>query len=264
MPKLWLTYAWKDNEDNDVDHVIRELRNAGVDVRFDRAELLAGERVWQQIDRAIADPTVDGLALFATKNSLESEPCQEELAYALDRVLRKSARPFKLIGIFPAPMDRTLIPSALATRLYVDLTDPTWKQQIVDSLQGHRSGPDLSTVEPYGMAWHSYDGKHVLEVWPRAGTWAPCVIAIPTAEAGLMTMVMQGPRGLITGSGMVQSSECGTQDGVWKGQSLNHAIDARQSAQAFFTARPSKVMFGAPSQLFEVRLSFGHVGPSAI
>ena len=30
MAKLWLTYAWKDNQDQDVDHVIEKLKEAGV------------------------------------------------------------------------------------------------------------------------------------------------------------------------------------------------------------------------------------------
>jgi hypothetical protein len=39
MAKLWLTYAWKDNQDQDVDHVVGELKRVGLDVAFDRAHI---------------------------------------------------------------------------------------------------------------------------------------------------------------------------------------------------------------------------------
>jgi hypothetical protein len=41
MTKLWLTYAWKDNEVEQVDFVAQELRKAGLDVRVDRVALVA-------------------------------------------------------------------------------------------------------------------------------------------------------------------------------------------------------------------------------
>jgi hypothetical protein len=49
MTKLWLTYAWKDNEVEQVDFVAQELRKAGLDVRVDRVALVAGRRLWPQI-----------------------------------------------------------------------------------------------------------------------------------------------------------------------------------------------------------------------
>ena len=53
---LWLTYAWVDNEDADVDHVIRELGQAGLDLHFDRRQIIPGQRLWPQIDKEISDP----------------------------------------------------------------------------------------------------------------------------------------------------------------------------------------------------------------
>ena len=134
MKTLWLTYAWKDNEDLNIDHVIGALKSDEMDVNYDRIQLVAGRRLWDQIDSAITDPTsCQGWAIYATRNSLESEPCQEELAYALDKTLRQRGD-FPLIGIFPEPLDRALIPSALATRLYVNLRDPEWANRIRDSV----------------------------------------------------------------------------------------------------------------------------------
>jgi hypothetical protein len=135
MTKLWLTYAWKDNEDQDVDHVIQELKRVGLQVGFDRAHIIPGQRLWTQIDKAISDPETDAWAILATENSLRSEPCLEELAYALDRALRTRGTDFPLIGIFPAPIDRAIIPSAIATRLYVTLQQPNWPALVAAGAQ---------------------------------------------------------------------------------------------------------------------------------
>lgn len=109
-PKRWLTYAWKDNEDAQVDHVYHQLTDAGLDVRLDRMQLTVGKQLWPQIDAGITDPKkCDGWAIYATKKSLESEPCLEEIAYALDRALRKRENDFPIIGIFPESLDRELL-----------------------------------------------------------------------------------------------------------------------------------------------------------
>ena len=92
-PKLWLTYAWKDNEDAQVDHVYHELIDAGLDVRLDRTQLTVGQRLWPQIDAGITDPEkCGGWAIYATKKSLESEPCLEEIAYAQAPCRREGSR----------------------------------------------------------------------------------------------------------------------------------------------------------------------------
>jgi hypothetical protein len=49
MKKLWLTYAWKDNEDQDIDFIVQELDPLDLEVRFDRRNLIAGQRLWDQI-----------------------------------------------------------------------------------------------------------------------------------------------------------------------------------------------------------------------
>ncbi|MDO8358714.1 MAG: TIR domain-containing protein [Devosia sp.] len=108
IPKLWLTYAWKNNDDGQIDHVIAELeRQQGLTLGYDRVQLLAGRRLWEQIDAAITDPATDAWATYVTRESLESEPCQEELAYALDRALRTRG------GVFPSSASS---PSLLTAR----------------------------------------------------------------------------------------------------------------------------------------------------
>jgi hypothetical protein len=48
MIKLWLTYAWKDNENDQVDYIVQALQAEGLEVRFDRARLVPGQRLWPQ------------------------------------------------------------------------------------------------------------------------------------------------------------------------------------------------------------------------
>jgi hypothetical protein len=84
--KLWLTYAWKDNEDRDIDFIVQVLDGLTLDVRFDRRSLVPGQRLWTQIGGAITDPAeCDAWGIVLTANSLTSQPCIEELCYALDR-----------------------------------------------------------------------------------------------------------------------------------------------------------------------------------
>ena len=53
--------------------------------------------------------------IYVTRKSLNSEPCREEVAYALDRALQTRGDAFPLIRIFPERADLTLIPGAIAT-----------------------------------------------------------------------------------------------------------------------------------------------------
>ena len=177
MPNLWLTYAWKDNENQDVDFVVQRLEGQGVSVRQDRTQLLAGKRLWDQIAGGIESPHLDGWAIFVTENSLRSEPCLEEIAYALDRALRTRGSNFPLIGIFPTPMDRSIIPSALATRLYVTLKDPDWPTKIGDSLGG-ASTQRTPAVEPYEFKVHRDANDWVYEMRPRDGVWHPASVVV--------------------------------------------------------------------------------------
>ena len=101
MNKLWVTYAWKDNEDLDVDFIIQELGEAGLDVRYDRRQLMTGLPLWEQIDQQITNPqNSDAWAFVVSKYSLESPPCREELNYALSRSLDRRGADYPLIGIF--------------------------------------------------------------------------------------------------------------------------------------------------------------------
>lgn len=261
MTKLWLTYAWKDNETEQVDFVVQKLREFGLKVDFDRAHLIPGQRLWPQIDRAISDPAVsDGWAIYATKNSLSSEPCQEELAYALDRALRTRGQTFPIIGIFPEPLDRSIIPSAIATRLWVSLRDPGWAAQVAAGARGER--PEVSTnVAPYILSRYQDGDREVMEVRPRSGRWYPFWALVPRPEFDAISLVVWGPYGVLPGATMVSQSEVElrfNQSGEeWKGMQIGHAIDPLNSAFVYFSRPPSKLIFGqANGECFRLPLGF--------
>jgi hypothetical protein len=249
--KLWLTYAWVDNDDLDIDHIVLKLRNTGLEVKLDRQHIIPGQRLWSQIDKAISNPEItDAWAIVATEDSLKSEPCIEELAYALDRALRTRGGKFPLIGIFPKPIDRDKIPSAIATRLYVDLRSTNWAEQVVAGVRGIAPLNPMAEVPPFVFKVYKRPVQLVLEIRPRTGRWYPCMIAIPASEYGLLGPVIAAPEGLPPSGGMTSSSEFKSQDGLWRGVKINHAIDALNSVYIHFTEWPSTVVFGGSRNQF--------------
>jgi hypothetical protein len=184
MKSIWITYAWDDNKYGDVDFVAQELIRKGLDVKLDRWNLTAGKRLWEQIESHIQDPSKsDGWLLYATQNSLGSEACKEEFAYALDRALHTRGGEFPVMALFPAPVDRELIPASINIRLSVSITDPDWKERILASVEQRQPDITKPEIEPYDLTIHSLsDERYAIEVRPRAGTWAPFIAGIPINE----------------------------------------------------------------------------------
>lgn len=52
-PKLWVTYAWADNENEDVDFYISRLQEQA-EVHFDRRSVALGKRHWEEFADQIA------------------------------------------------------------------------------------------------------------------------------------------------------------------------------------------------------------------
>jgi len=255
MKKLWLTYAWSDNDDQSVDHVLSKLSQQDLQVEFDRQTLVPGRRIWPQIDASISDPTKsDAWAILVTRNSLNSEACLEELAYALDRALRSRGSDFPIIGIFPAPLDRALIPSAIASRLYVHLTDPTWAERVAAGVRGERPPTKIVNSTPV-VAFHKLNEKNVVELRPRSGRWYPCIVAVPADEVSRLEFVQVAPYGPPTGNGLVHLTKCDSPDGQWKGICATDAADPLRSAFAYFTSLPSRIQFGTQSELHTIDIS---------
>jgi len=250
MAKIWITYAWADNENGDVDFVAQELEQAGMEVKLDRWNISAGQRLWQQIEDFIcSEQHSDAWLLVATSNSLESEPCREEFAYALDRALTARGNKFPVIALFLGPTDQSLIPAGIRTRLYVSITDPDWKERIVAAAEGRMHQVEHQQIRPFHLKIHTDQPGNkpfAIEVRPRAGVWAPFIAAIPMEEKGHVDPnIMIGPRDIPTNSGMlVNCGEGQSPDGkMWVMKAGNQATPT-ESYYVWCSSLPSTLIFG--------------------
>ena len=246
MANIWITYSWEDNKNRDVDFLAQELQAAGLVVKLDRWTLGAGRRLWEQIEKYIQDPKEsDAWVIYATQNSLGSEPCREEFAYALDRALRSRTEAFAVIALFSGSVDSQILPAALRTRLCVSATDPNWKERIKAAAE-HRT-PTVTglVVEPYHIARHiAPDGRHVVEVRPRAGTWAPFIAAIPVAEKDVVQLsLLHGPAGRVPLAGALFNAGQETQ-AEWQLAFASNEATPTLSYYIFCKSLPSKLHFG--------------------
>ena len=114
MKKLWLTYAWADNNEEDIDFIVQELdRIPELEVKLDRRNLVPGQRLWTQIGGFITDPNErDAWAMVVSAESVQSEACIEELSYALDCALGSKRDGFPIIGLLHgiAPSEVPVVP----------------------------------------------------------------------------------------------------------------------------------------------------------
>jgi hypothetical protein len=251
MATIWITYAWDDNSDGDVVFTAQELTRSGITVRLDRWNIGAGHRLWEQIEHFITDPNqCDAWLLYATQNSLGSEPCKEEFAYALDRALRSRGNPFPIIGLFPSTIDTELVPAGLRTRLYVSITDPDWKERIKAAAEGRAPTIVAPTVQPYSLTVHNIANcgasRFAIEVRPRAGTWSPFVAEVPNNEKDRVNPhILHGPRGVIPQGGALFNTGNGTSnDGNWHFVFAQNEATPTQSYFIFCNELPSKLVFG--------------------
>ena len=252
MATIWITYAWADNENNDVDYVIQELRNYGVEVKIDRWSIQAGKRLWEQIANFITNPKeCDAWLIYVTPNSLGSEACKEEFAYALDRALQSRGNTFPVIGICPTSMDNNLIPPGIRTRLYVSLNDPDWKERIKSTAEGRAPAISYPPIQPYFIKIYntptSEGMKYQIEVRPRAGTWSPFIAGIPIDEKDYVKpTLLYGPSGRkFTGNFMLYNCVDSTsKDGNWWVLTAGNEATTTQSYFIHCHNLPSKFVFG--------------------
>lgn len=254
--KVWITYAWDDNKDKDVDFIAQELGGEGLEVKLDRWNINAGKRLWEQIEQFIQnEDESDCWILYATENSLGSEPCKEEFAYALDRALDNRGSDYPVIGLFPSAVDKNLIPAGIKTRLYVSTSDPDWKDRIIAAAEGRSPKINRQKIDPYVVRNHTVEGGHLIEIRPRAGSWYPFTVGIPLKEKDLLgnsPLLLPGalneppkPSGgfILEYRG---SGEAETSDGS-KWMTVTHKEEATpaKSFYLFVTSLPTKLIFGS-------------------
>ena len=251
MPKLWITYAWADNEHSDVDYVAQELRNIGINVKLDRWDIGAGRRLWEQIERFIQSPSEsDGWMLFASQHSLNSEPCQEEYAYAVDRALKTRSGSFPLIGLFSGAVDTSLVPASIRVRLCVSTLDTDWKERVLAAVEGRQLNVSQPVIQPYHVKLHhrSLVNEHpyAVEIRPRAGTWSPFFAAVPEVDKGrLRPFIAHGPANLPPEACCLYlPNESTSDDGQWFILSAQNEATVSQSYYLFTSEIPERFGFG--------------------
>jgi hypothetical protein len=195
-PRVWITYAWKDNEEGDFSYLVQELSAVGVEAKYDRIAIIPGRDLWDQIANEIANGDIDGWAYLITPNSLASEPCREELAYALSRALNTRGRNFPLMGLLHGVRIQD-VPPALKVRLCVSLANPNWKEEIKAGIEGRP--PQVPSAPQTQYVWRIHQGfggvaaSTAIEVRPRFGEIMYWRFAVPTSAS--VTSWGHGPSG---------------------------------------------------------------------
>lgn len=263
MATVWITYSWDDNKSGDINFIAQELEQAGLNIKLDRWNIAAGKRLWDQIANFITSLNEsDAWLLIATNNSLASEPCKEEFAYALDRALNGRGQDFPVIVLFLGPVDNDLIPPSIRTRLFVSITDPDWKERIVSSAEGRSYRVTKEQIQPYYLYIHkNQPGSKsiVIEVRPRAGVWAPFIAAIPANEKGSVDPnIMIGPRDVPTNSGMLVNCGNGlSPDGKLYTMNSGNQATPTESYYVWCKTLPSTLIFGVNGRAPQFTVNFG-------
>lgn len=256
MASAWMTYAWRDNEDQSVDFVVQELEDIGLTVKLDRWNIGTGRRLWEQIEQHIVDPEIDAWLFVVTQTSLKSEPCREEFAIALDRAL-SSRDQFPIIALLLGPVDKDLLPPTLRVRLYVSILDPDWKERVLAAAERRELSIARPRTDPFVCRVHSGEaGKvynYVIEMRPRSGSWSPFGWAIRSEELETVApQMIAGPKNnprigswqqIGTWSADLEHPEYGTLSAIGADNAANHET----SYYLKCVHLPSILMFG---QLF--------------
>ena len=222
MKKLWLTYAWKDNEDKDIDFIIQELDKTDLEVKFDRRNLIPGQRLWTQIGGTITDSNeCDAWGIVLTPNSIKSQPCIEELSYALDRALSNKGAEFPVFALLHN-INPSEMPPALKIRLCIPIENNNWVEQVTAAANKTPSGFIPSGLTDFIINEYPNEGGLYLEIRPRFNRISPFRIIVDYAEkeSGNVTGFIVGPANQAPEGGvmyMVVDSEGKLDDGtrVW-------------------------------------------------
>ena len=249
MAKIWLTYAWADNQHQDIDFLAQELITAGLTVKLDRWNIGAGQLLWEQIENFIQNPDEsDAWVIVATQASLGSKACCEEFAMALDRALNSRGAAFPIIGLFNGPVDRTLVPASIRARRCVSTSDRDWKTQVIAAAEGRAPAISRTAVEAYRFHIHQNTvGRSVaFEMRPRGGTWSPFVAAIPIGERAICNpAIMHAPADVPRRAGSLFNTGAGpSADGQWWCMYAQNEATPTQSYYLFADRPPSRIIFG--------------------
>ena len=256
MKKLWLTYAWKDNEDQDIDYIVQELDSMDLEVKFDKRNLITGQRLWDQIgEQIINNSECEAWGIILTQNSLNSNPCKEELAYALDRALEAKGNIFPMFALMKDDIRARDLPPSLKVRLCISLTNNDWTNQVEAACHKRPTGFTPSNLSAFVVTEHVTDNGFCLEIRPRFDRIAPVAIAVDKEEkdSGNVFASSLGPAGMIPTGFVAHSridSETTLTDGtpVWVWGAHNET-NSTYSYFLNYKNRPRRIWFGHQQNL---------------
>lgn len=256
MKKVWLTYAWQDNEDKDIDFIITELDKVDISLKFDRRNLIAGQRLWPQIGGHITDPNeCEAWGIVLTKNSINSPGCIEELCYALNRALGTNGDSFPIFallnGISPGEL-----PPALKIRLCIPLENNNWAEQVVAA--ANKAAPGFippSNLGDYVFQEHQVNDGFCLEIRPRFDRISPFAVAVAIEEKTIKGIgpCFPGPANIIPNGGVQinwfdheDQLTDGTRCWIWQG---NNEVNSTSSYFLFYKEKPKRIWCGHPHRI---------------
>jgi hypothetical protein len=200
--------------------------------------------LWDQIADHIVDPKqTDAWALYVTQNSLNSEPCREEMNYALNRALAERGQ-FPVIGIFQTAIASDLIPPALKTRLYVSTTDEHWADKVAAATRGEVFREIQAPIEPYEVKQHITSSGIAIEIRPRAGVWNQPFIAVPKDEASPIALFCLGPNNRVPSGAMSISGIMTYERDGRRIYTVQGECSPTNSGYLLCQKSPSEIMFG--------------------
>ncbi|MBN1207776.1 MAG: toll/interleukin-1 receptor domain-containing protein [Myxococcaceae bacterium] len=269
--RLWVTYAWADNADQDVDYILKKLENSGeLEVHFDRRQLPAGQRLWDNIEQEIINPDhCDAYAIVVTPDSLASGPCKEELAYALERALSTRGSTFPLIPLI-YKIEPSKMPPRLKIRLGVMLREPNWVTQVVAAANSRPMEVDFGELQDWKLRVHRAPAEEncvfVLEVQPRLETIPSWLVAFPASERVILKKWgVRAPKSPFGGIGMMTVIDDEVESSIGPLRVVGSdgtPLDYSHSLYLFLDALPSQLLFSrdggrnlAPIDLSTVRPS---------
>jgi hypothetical protein len=250
MKKLWLTYAWEDNEDKDIDYIVQELDKTDIKVKFDRRNLIYGQKIWTQIGDFITDPKeCDAWGIVLTRNSINSKACIEELSYALNRVLDSKGEDFPLFAILQDILPKE-IPPVLKIRLCILLQSPEWVNQVVAAVKKLNPGFVPSGLSDFFFKEHIIDDGYCLEIRPRFERITQFIVAVEYDEkaSGNVTDCFMGPAGAIP-TGFIAYSRIDSENTLTDGTHVwiwgaDNEISSTYSCYLFYKKQPKRIWYG--------------------
>lgn len=136
-----------------------DLRQRGIRVWIDEAELQVGDSLIRKIETAIAE--TDYLAAIISKNSITSEWVTRELEIAINREIHN-----KRLFVLPLIIDDCDVPVFLTGRLFADFRDPEYYEEnlakILQRLGAQNpvppANPAPNDLRPFAIPVHAFRG----------------------------------------------------------------------------------------------------------